>query len=670
MFGDDELIKLHRLRGTQVANIIVLSFGIIFIRLWYLQVYKGELYHRFSIQNRLRKEVVRAPRGMIYSRNDQLIVDNIPRFDAILTRQYLKDKKVTLERLGKILDMSQDNIKKIIKKNSFQAKYRPIIIKKNISLKEVARIETENAFLPGVSVDTFISREYRDKEVGAHLLGYISEISQEQLPKYRKRDNIDYKLGDFIGQFGLEQEMDKTLRGKNGFEFVEVDALGRQKKYINTDNLFKGIEDMSPKPGYNLRLTIDRDMQQAGFDALEGKTGSVIALDINTGQVLTMISRPSFDPSQFSRGLTSEYWGSLINNPEKPLRDRNIQDHFSPGSTFKPITAIAALEEGMINENSKIRCHGSFKFGRRVYRSWKRWGKEKVNVEDALKQSCNIFFYKVAADMDIDVLAKYADMFGLGRRTGIELPREVSGLFPTKEWKLKKNGIPWQQGETLSCSIGQSYVLTSTIQLATAYSAIANKGTIYRPYLVKEVLDHTGKVIKENKPEVMRQIELNPRTWELIHNGLYKVVNDPKGTAWWRRGLGNQMAGKTGTSQVIRAASAEQLYSKCSEMEYKYRHHGVFVAFAPFDNPQIAVASLVEHGCGGSSAAAPVVERVVNTYMKKYLPEKQKEYAEMERKQYKKFIRKRNLDRQKKEEEKLKKETEEVDATTESGEGT
>lgn len=640
MFGDDDLIKLHRSRATQVANIIILSFVIIFIRLWFLQVYKGELYHRYSIQNRLRKETVRAPRGMIYSRNNQLIVDNIPRFDAALTRQYLRNKKETIKRLANILDMTEDSINKIIKKNAFQAKYRPIIIKKNISLKEVARIETENAFLPGVSVDTFISREYRDKEVGAHLLGYISEISQDHLQRYKKRDNFDYKLGDFIGQFGLEEQMDKVIRGENGHEFVEVDALGRQKKYINTDNLFKGIEDKPPSPGHNIRLTIDRDLQEAGFKALEGKTGSVVALDVNTGEVLAMISTPSFDPSQFSRGLTSDYWNTLINNPEKPLRDRNIQDHFSPGSTFKPFTAIAALEEGLIDENTKIRCHGSFKFGRRLYRSWKKVGSEKVNVEDALKESCNIFFYKVAAEMDIDVLAKYAQMFGFSNRTGIELPREVSGLFPTKEWKLKKNGIPWQQGETLSCSIGQSYVLASTIQLATAYAAIANRGTIYRPFTVKEVRDNNGKIIKEYTPDVIRKITLKPKTWDLIQSGLYKVVNDPKGTAWWRRGQGNQMAGKTGTSQVIRASSSEQLYSKCSEMEYKYRHHGVFVAFAPFDNPKIAVASLVEHGCGGSSAAAPVVEKVINSYMTKYLPEKQKEYVKKEKKQYLKFVQK------------------------------
>jgi penicillin-binding protein 2 len=638
MFGDEELIKLHKARATQVANIILFCFGIIVIRLWYLQIYKGELYHRFSIENRLRKEVVRAPRGMFFDRSQERIVDNIPRFDAVLTRQFLSHKEHTLSRLANILEMDIESIEKIIKKNSFQASYRPIIIKKNISLKEVARIETENAFLPGVSVETFISREYVDKEVGAHVLGYISEISQQQLPKFTKRDKVDYKLGDFIGQFGIEEQMDSIVRGVNGYEYVEVDAMGRKKKYINTDNLFQGIDDESPKPGKNLVLTIDREMQLAGYNALAGRSGSVVAIDVNSGQILSMVSTPSFDPSQFSRELTADYWSSLVNNEENPLRDRTIQEHFSPGSTFKPFTAIAALEEGLIDGNTKIRCHGSFKFGRRVYHSWKKVGNEQVNVIDALKESCNIFFYKIASEMDIDVLAKYANMFGFGKRTGIQLPREVSGLIPTKEWKLKKNGQEWQQGETLSCSIGQSYVLTSTLQLANAYAAIATKGKLYKPYLVKEITDVNGKVEKIIEPELLSEIKLKPQTWDYVAKGLYKVVNDPKGTAWYRRGQGNQMAGKTGTSQVVKAQSTDQLYSKCTDMEYKFRHHGVFVAFAPYDNPKIAVAALVEHGCGGSSAAAPVVEKVVNVYMKKFQPELYEKNLAIEKQQYKSVI--------------------------------
>ena len=621
MFGEEELVKIHKDRATLLSYIITAAVGLVLSRLWYLQVYKGETLHNYSIQNRLRKEVVWAPRGLIYSRDDQLIVDNIPRFDAILTPQFLMEKEETVPKLAKILSLDIATIQGILKKNSNQAKYRPIIIKKNISFNELAQIETQNADLPGVSVDTFISREYRDKEIGAHLLGYISEVSQTQLPKLRERDKLDYRLGDFIGQFGIEEQLDNYLRGENGHEFVEVDARGRRKRYINTDNLFKGIEAEKPLSGMNVKLTIDRDMQVAAFNALEGKVGGVIALDIDSGEVLTMVSRPSFDPSQFSRGLTPEYWRSLVTNKEHPLRDRNIQEHFSPGSTFKALTGIAAFEEGEIDENTEVFCTGKWFFGRRAYHCWKKEGHGATNLVKAIRESCNVYFQKAANRMSIDSLAKYAKAFGLGARTGISLPREVAGLIPTSEWKKKRLGQEWQPGETLSCAIGQSYVLASTIQLATAYAAIANGGKIFRPFVVKDVFDTNGELVKTYTPELLSQIQMkNPKTLKFIREGLYQVVNNPKGTAWYRRGQGILMAGKTGTSQV-RGASADKVHQKCELMDYESRHHALFVGFAPADNPKIATAVIVEHGCHGSSAAAPVAEAVITKYMQKYHPD-------------------------------------------------
>lgn len=621
MFGEEELVKIHKERATQISYIVMCAFGLILARLWYLQVYKGETLHNYSIQNRLRKEVVWAPRGYIFSRDDQLLVDNVPRFDAILTPQFLLDKEETLKKLAKILDTDVESIDSILKKNSNQAKYRPIIIKKNISFEELAQIETQNADLPGVSVDTFISREYRDKEIGAHLLGYISEISQSQLPKLRARDGADYRLGDFIGQFGIEEQLDKFLRGENGHEFVEVDARGRKKRYINTDNLFKGIEDEKPIAGKNVKLTVDRDLQLAGYKALEGKVGGIVAIDVNTGEVLAMVSRPSFDPSQFSRGLTPEYWRSLITDENHPLRDRNIQEHFSPGSTFKPFTGIAAFEEGEIDEKTEIFCSGSWKVGRKVYHCWKKAGHGPTNLVKAMRESCNVYFQRAAYRLDIDVLAKHSKNFGLGSRTGISLPREVSGLIPTQEWKKKRYGQEWQPGETLSCAIGQSYVLTSTIQLAVSYAAIANNGKIYRPYVVKEITDDHGNVVKTSTPELLSEIKFkNPKTLKYVKEGLYQVVNNFRGTAFYRRGQGIQMAGKTGTAQV-KSASADKIYQKCENMDYRDRHHGVFVGFAPYDDPKIAAAVIVEHGCHGSSAATPVAEAVITEYMKKYWPD-------------------------------------------------
>lgn len=621
MFGEEELVKIHKGRGGMIGNIIFAAFGLLLARLWYLQVYKGEQLHNFSIQNRLRKEVVWAPRGLLFSRDDQLLVDNIPRYDAIITPQYLLDRDQTIVRLSKILDMEVASVEKVLKKNANQATYRPITVKKNIGFEELAQIESLNAELPGVSVEMFISREYKDKDIGAHLLGYISEISQTQLPKFRRRDGMDYRLGDFIGQFGIEEQLDKYLRGTNGHEFVEVDARGRRKRYINTDNLFKGIEDEKPDPGMNVKLTIDRDMQIAGYNALEGKVGSVIALDIDTGEVLAMVSRPAFDPSQFSRGLTSEYWRSLITNKEHPLRDRNIQEHYSPGSTFKAFTGISGFEEGLLDERTEVFCSGNLRFGRKVYHCWKKDGHGATNITKAIRESCNIYFQRAAMRMDIDTIAKYAGMFGLGRRTGISLPREVSGLIPTTSWKKKRYGQEWQPGETLSCAIGQSYVLTSNIQMAQAYGAIANGGKIYRPYVVKDIYSTKGELLKSFTPELLSEFRLkNPRTLTAIREGLFQVVNNPKGTAFARRGKGILMAGKTGTSQVVRS-SADKIYQKCEEMDYDYRHHGVFIAFAPYDNPKIAAAAMVEHGCHGSSAATPVVEAVMSAYMQKYQPQ-------------------------------------------------
>ncbi|MBL7665745.1 MAG: penicillin-binding protein 2 [Bacteriovoracaceae bacterium] len=652
MFGEDDIIKSHRQRATQIGYIVLACFGLVVFRLWYLQIYKGETLHEYSVQNRLRKELVRAPRGMIYSRDGKLLVDNLPRFDAVLTRQYLKNPETTLPFLAQILGMSMEDLQAILDKNKFEARYRPFVIKKDLTAKEIAMIETESSSLPGVSIDAFISREYKDKEMGAHLLGYISEITQEQLPKYRERDGVNYRLGDFIGQFGVEQQLDKTLRGVSGHEYVEVDALGRSRKYINVDNLFKGIEDEPSVPGNSIRLTIDHDLQVAGYEALvkEKKIGGFVALDVETGEVLAMVSNPAFDPSQFSRGLTSEYWSSLVNNKDKPLRDRVIQDHYSPGSTFKPFTAIAALEEGIINGNTQIRCHGIFKLGKKIFHSWKRYGDETVTVVDALMQSCNIFFYKVASEMDIDVLAKYTKMFGLGSRSGLGLPREVTGLVPTREWKLKRNGIEWQAGETLSCAIGQSYILASTLQLAIAYAAIANEGKVFKPKIIKEVIGTDGEVIEKFTPEVVREIQLKPTTWQLVKKGLYKVMNNPKGTGWYRRGLGLEMAGKTGTAQVA-SSSADRIYEKCENKPYELRHHGVFVGFAPFDNPKIAVASMVEHGCHGSSAAAPIVEAVISKYMEKYMPEIKKENEKKQLAQYRFYRQQEEIEKQKTEEE-------------------
>lgn len=658
MFGEDDLVRQHKGRADLIGNIIVVCFLVILARLWYIQIYQGELFFKFSLENRLRKETIKAPRGMIYSRNSELLTHNIPRFDAIIIPQYLKNKKYTLDKLGSVLNMSANEIKAVLKKNRSQARYRPVTVKKNISLKEVSIIETENSKMPGVRVQTFISREYRDAEAGAHLLGYISEINQRQLPLYSKRDGFDYKLGDFIGQAGIEEKFDLELRGEDGFEFVEVDARGRMRRNISANALFAGIENKRAIPGNNIRLTVDRDMQLAAFQALEEKVGSAVAVDINSGEVLAMVSRPAFDPTKFSKGITKEYWSSLVNDERNPLRDRTIQEHYAPGSTFKTITAIAALEENIVKADQELKCGGTYRLGRRIYHDWRRGGHGMTDVYKALRRSVDVYFYQIATQLDIDVLAKYAKMFGFGEKTGISLSRETSGLIPTREWKKKRSGEDWQLGETLSCVIGQSYVLATPLQLAMAYASIANNGTLYKPYLIKEIFSNNGEIIKEFKPEKVGNVAVSEKTLKAVQKGLYQVVNHARGTAYWYRGIGLEMAGKTGTAQV-RSMSSKELFSRCEDMPYKDRHHGIFVGYAPFDNPKVAVAAVVEHGCHGSSAAAPVVRDVLTTYMKKYMPDVYKKNSEKQRRIYKK----RMQEKQEKEEA-LKREQEAAEAST------
>lgn len=620
MLQKENPVKDYKSRVTIIGNIVALSFAIILARLWFLQIYNGERFFQYSLENSLRKENLKAPRGLVFSRNNKLLIHNLPRFDAVIIPQYLRNKKTSLKKLAKIIDMPVSTIEKILKKNSSQPRYMTVVIKKNISMKEVAIMETENFKIPGISVRKFIGREYPEKEIGAHLLGYISEINDTQIPKLRKKYNYIYRPGDHVGQAGIEEILDLQLRGEDGHQIVEVDALGRARRYVRSDKLFKGVINRNFKRGSNLRLTIDKDLQTTAYNSLEGKVGSAVAVDVQTGEILAMVSRPSFDPSQFGRGITQEYWNSLITNENNPLLDRNIQEHYSPGSTFKTITALAALEEGLIDEKTEINCPGHMKFGIRRFHCWKKHGHKKVNIFKALKESCDIYFYKLAQMLDIDVLAKYANMLGLGMKTGISLPREIPGLIPNKKWKKEYTGEVWQKGETLSVAIGQSFALATPIQLAMSYAALANGGKVYRPYYLKEVFDNDGEVVEKHTPELIRSFNLKPKTLKILKKSLFNVVNEKKGTAYWFRGKGLNMAGKTGTSQVVRLAS-DKIYNKCEEMEYKFRHHGIFVAFAPIDNPKIAVSVVVEHGCHGSTAAAPVARNIIDKYMRKYQPE-------------------------------------------------
>ncbi len=630
--GQEEQIREFQDRFRYLYAIAFIGLGLLLSRMVYLQVLMGDKMRDFSEKNRIRRVKVAAPRGMIFDRNRKLLVDNRPAFDLEVIPQYLRESKQSkqvIALLARLVKMKESEIEDSLRKKASQPSFMPVKIKSDLSREEVALIESWKISMPGVEIREEIRRTNVYGEVASHMLGYISEVNATELPTLNK-DGPKYAEGDSIGKFGLEQRMEPVLRGVDGEDIKEVDALGRARLEQNKGRVLAEEANKAAIPGKNLVLTIDQDLQTAANEAFGEKIGSVVAIDPNNGQILAMLSRPSFDPTQFSRGIPTALWNKLLNNENHPLRDKTIQDHYPPGSTFKLLTAIAGLEEGVIDANTRITCTGSIKVGNRPAHCWKKGGHGSVNVTQAIQHSCDVFFYRVAQKLkSIDDLAKWAHHMGLGKKTGVTLPRETSGLIPTEAWKEKTFKQPWNPGETVYAAIGQGYVLATAIQLANFYAAMSNGGTLYRPYLVKQVESVDGQVLQEFQPEALDKTQLNPKTVDLVKQGMWNVVNQPGGTAYALRLPGMDFAGKTGTAQVIRISS-EKIYAKCENMRFRDRHHGLFVGFAPLNDPKIAVAVVAEHACHGTNAA-PVARAVIKKYLEKIDPDHFGEKAIAER---------------------------------------
>ena len=627
--GQEEQIREFQDRFRYVYAVVFIAGALLVSRLVYLQILTGDKMRQYSEENRIKRVKITAPRGMIFDRDRKLLIDNRPAFDLEIIPQYLKESKQSTQVIGilaKILNMPEAEIYDILDKAKHQPSFMPVKIKTDLTRDEVATVESWKISMPGIDVREEIKRTNIYGDVASHLLGYIGEVNATELPIFNKK-GAKYKLGDTIGKFGLEQRMENILRGIDGEELKEVDALGRVKLGKGKGRVLESNSVKQAKPGKNLILTIDQDLQLAAAKAFEDKSGSVVAIDPNNGEILAMMSRPSFDPTEFSRGISPALWNKLLNNENHPLRDKTIQDHYSPGSVFKTVTAIAGLEEDVIDEKSTIRCTGSIRVGNRVYHCWQKHGHGELNVINALTQSCDVFFYRVAQKLkSVDDLAKWAFHLGLGAKTGIDMSREVSGLIPTEEWKQKRFNQPWNPGETVSVAIGQSFVLTTALQLANMYAAIGNGGIVYRPFLVKSIESFDGNIVENFKPELIGRHDLKPKTVEIVKQGLWGVINTPRGTAYHQRIPGADFVGKTGTVQIMRL-SADKIYQKCENFKYRERHNGVFVGFAPIKNPLIAVAVIGEHVCHGSTGAAPIARAIIKTYLEKKFPELYSEKA-------------------------------------------
>ncbi|MBC7387102.1 MAG: penicillin-binding protein 2 [Cryobacterium sp.] len=621
--GQEEQIRELQDRFRFLYAALIVGILILFSRLVYLQIFNGEKMRQYSEENRIKRVKMSAPRGMVFDRNRTLLLDNRPAFDLEMIPQYLKESKKSKETiilLSRLIGLREGAIAAILEKMKNQPSFIPVKIKEDLSREEVALIEAWKIDMPGVQIQQEIKRTNIYGDVAAHLLGYIGEVSATELPILNKNGS-DYKLGDSVGKFGIEQKLEDVLRGEDGEKLVEVDALGRIKFDKTRGRVLAAEMEKLATPGKNLVLSIDQDLQLAAVKAFGDRAGAAVAINPKTGEILAMISRPAFDPTSFSRGIPTTLWNQLVSNENRPLHDKTIQDHYPPGSVFKIITAIAGLEEGAIDDKTVFNCPGKITFGGRTFHCWSQHGHGNLNVREAITKSCDVFFYKVAQRLkSVDDIAKWAFYLGLGRRTGIPLGREVAGLIPTEEWKRKRLNQPWNPGETLSVAIGQGYVLTTVLQLANTYASIANGGTQYRPFFVKRIESIDGQVISESKPEILDQHRLKPATSSAIRDGLFQVVNQQGGTGYRYRLPGMDFVGKTGTAQVINL-SKDRVFAKCENMKYRERHHGLFAGFAPASDPEIAVAVILEHGCHGTNAA-PIAQAIVETYLRKFDPVK------------------------------------------------
>lgn len=590
-----------------------LIFLLLIGRLWFLQVISYEKLQERSVRNRTRVLSLEAPRGPVYDRNGLLLVDNRPSFDISVMRQEVDDRQQLFDRLAPLLQMTHEQLEQRWQEGKRFPIYRPVVLATDVSREVMEQIQEHGVELPGVLTEVRPIRDYLDHGMSAHLIGYLGEITEDELAG---KDFGRYRGGDFVGKTALERSYEPYLRGDKGKRLVEVDVRGK---------LLRQLQMESPKPGSKIYLTIDSGLQEAADKALEGQAGAAVVLDVNNGEILAMASRPTFDPGLFARGIGSAEWRELADNSRHPLQNRAIGGQYPPGSTFKMVVALAALRAGVADERTTVNCRGDFSVGGSRYRCWKKVGHGVTDLKKALRESCDVWFYKVGLELGIDKLSAAAKEFGLGDVVGFPLPGERSGVMPSREWKRERYNQPWYAGETVIASIGQGFVLTTPMQLAVMTAAIANRGTVLEPTVIKRVEDWQGNVLEQAQPAVKRQIDYPDNAWDAIQGGMVAVVHEARGTGRNALVEGVKIAGKTGTSQVVRRKSDKEEAENDDEVAYRLRPHALFVAYAPAEKPEIAVAVIVEHGESGGRAAGPVVAGIVERYMEQKMLTQQKQ---------------------------------------------
>jgi penicillin-binding protein 2 len=577
-----------RRRVIAMASLATTALLLIVCQLWYLQVLEGGRFQEASDKNRIRIRPVAAPRGILFDRKGLPLVDNRPAFTlSLIPRELERDpvnRDATLGRLASLLQIPFADLQDAVSKVSPDS-ILPVRVRRGLSMEDVARVEEWKLELPGVIVEVEPQRAYPNSRFAAHLLGYVREASDDQLKAGR------YRRGDMVGQSGLERLLDEFLRGTDGGERIEVDAMGRQVRLI---------QSTEPHPGAQVVTTIDRRVQEAAEKAMEGHAGAVVVMDPRNGDVLAMVSTPSFEIDRFTGTIDRNAWLRVIQDPEHPLLNRTIQSQYAPGSVFKIVVAAAGLQEGTLVPTDHTNCTGDFHLGEWTFKDWKAGGHGNVDLLGAIRQSCNIFFYEKGLKIGGAAIAKYATAFGFGGPTQIDLPGEKLGLIPQPQLRRDKRVGGWHAGETVNMSIGQGAVLVTPMQVARFMSAVANGGVLWKPRLVQRIERPSKGVVWSDSGSVIGHVELSPMVWAFLRQALWSVVNEG-GTGEGARIPGLDVAGKTGTAQMIAKSRAD-----------KGQDHAWFASFAPVSDPEAVVVVLVERGGKGGQVAAPIARKVLS----------------------------------------------------------
>jgi penicillin-binding protein 2 len=605
--------ELHhfQLRLAISAGFVLLLFLLLFARFFYLQVSQREHYHTLAEANRISIAPIVPNRGLIFDRNGEVLAHNYSAYTLEIVPSKVSNLEALINELSTVVEIAARDRKRFKKLMDESKRFESLPIRTRLSDVEVARFAANRYRFPGVEIKARLFRQYPRGESASHVVGYIGRINDKDLEQLEARDDLaNYRGSQYMGKIGIEQSYEKELHGITGFEEMETDAAGR---------VIRIISRTPPVSGNNLTLSLDAKLQEVAEKAFGDRRGALVAIEPASGDVLAFVSKPGFDPNLFVDGIDSENWDLLNNSIDRPLNNRALRGMYPPGSTFKPFMALAGLELKKRGAQQGINDTGYFSLpgSTHRFRDWKAGGHGYVDLHKSLVVSCDTYYYALANDLGIDNISSFTGQFGLGKKTGIDIEGEVTGLMPTQEWKMKRHKQKWYAGDTISVGIGQGYNLATPLQLAFATAVLAGKGTAFRPHLVKQVKDN-DEVVREIATEPLYTLDLNPAHLESVRNALIDVTR-PGGTAAVAgTGAAYVFAGKTGTSQVVGMKQGEKYVE--SKIQERHRDHALFIAYAPAENPKIALSVLVENGGHGGATAAPIARLVMDYFLLGTLP--------------------------------------------------